>query len=522
MSATDPSINAELTTVLCRGLSRLAVAAQGSDDRLDTFLAELRHFLRGDLRDTAHLARLVEAIGLRIKELDENDPTVELRQALAKLTESVRQLPTADADLAAVQQRLGSARLAELAVLAGRLASGQDRALAPLMPKGGRWARWFGRGRDAAKECEAGQSPLPDPTVALDEVYSDARRLLLELLRQIEPPALAADNYTHAKALLEQGLDGASLTATLEEVCQVIVAALEADRGEFQQFLLMLNQRLVDAHGALAVTQENGQERQQSDARLQEAVAAEVRAIKSDVADATSLAGLKTQVSERLNSIVRSLAEHHRSEAEREALLQQQLGRLSAQIAQMEADAVGIEQRLEEQRRLALMDTLTQLPNRQAYEERWREEWARSRRHGRPLVLALCDIDNFKSINDNFGHQAGDKVLRVIARTLRDRLRRSDFCARYGGEEFVLLLPETELAAAVRILEEIRLAVAACPFRFRDQPVAITLSAGLAGAAESRTPEQLFRRADEALYRAKQAGRNRCQVAGVTAAAATV
>jgi diguanylate cyclase len=128
-------------------------------------------------------------------------------------------------------------------------------------------------------------------------------------------------------------------------------------------------------------------------------------------------------------------------------------------------------------------------------------------------VLAVCDLDHFKSINDNFGHLAGDKVLRIIAKTLRDRLRKTDFVARFGGEEFVILMPETERQEALQTLDAIRQAVAASPFHFRDKPVAITLSVGIAIFSDTATSDHVFERADTALYQAKQAGRNCCVVA---------
>src|SRR5690606_850637 len=191
----------------------------------------------------------------------------------------------------------------------------------------------------------------------------------------------------------------------------------------------------------------------------------------------------------------------------------QQLTTLTARLQEMELQSQAIEGRLVEQQRLALLDMLTQLPNRQAYEQRLLEEYERWKRYARPLALAVCDIDNFKSINDTFGHLAGDKVLRIIARTLTQRLRKTDFIARFGGEEFVILMPETDRQGALQIIEAIREAVASCPFHFRDEPLSITLSAGIAEFADTTSPEAIFERADTALYQAKQNGRNRCAVA---------
>src|SRR5690606_10215396 len=188
-----------------------------------------------------------------------------------------------------------------------------------------------------------------------------------------------------------------------------------------------------------------------------------------------------------------------------------QLDALRERVEQMEQASRDAQDKLDQQRQLALRDMLTQLPNRQAYQQRLEQETERWRRDGRPRSVAVCDIDHFKSINDSYGHQAGDKVLRIIARTLRQRLRQTDFVARYGGEEFVVLMPETSAEDALAVMDAVRMAVAQCPFHFREQRVAITLSAGIASFTPQSTAEQVFKRADQALYDAKRAGRNLCR-----------
>ncbi len=254
-------------------------------------------------------------------------------------------------------------------------------------------------------------------------------------------------------------------------------------------------------------------QRVQDDATLNDTVRSEVAGIQVSVQQATQLDSLKTEIASRLDSVVGALDQHKDSEEKRQRELEQQLVALAERLREMESQSSAIEQRLLEQQRLALLDMLTQLPNRQAYEQRLQQEYERWKRYGRPLTLAVCDIDHFKSINDNFGHLAGDKVLRIVAKTLAKRLRKTDFIARFGGEEFVVLLPETDEQAALQTIETIREAVANCPFHFREKPLSITLSAGIAVFSGNATPEQVFERADTALYEAKLNGRNRCVVA---------
>ena len=122
----------------------------------------------------------------------------------------------------------------------------------------------------------------------------------------------------------------------------------------------------------------------------------------------------------------------------------------------------------------------------------------------------VFDIDHFKSINDNYGHKAGDKALRLIAQTLQKNLRSTDFLARYGGEEFVALMPETELADAMKVANKLREAIAAVKFNYQERDVDITVSCGVAYFQRDDTVESVFQRADKALYQAKDNGRNQC------------
>jgi diguanylate cyclase len=127
----------------------------------------------------------------------------------------------------------------------------------------------------------------------------------------------------------------------------------------------------------------------------------------------------------------------------------------------------------------------------------------------------VCDIDHFKRVNDTYGHQAGDKVLRIIARSIASRLRKTDFIARFGGEEFVVLMPETSAEQAYAVIDHIRESIAECPFHFKEKPVTITLSFGVTAFAGENKPDAVFARADKALYQAKEQGRNRVIIAAL-------
>jgi len=159
---------------------------------------------------------------------------------------------------------------------------------------------------------------------------------------------------------------------------------------------------------------------------------------------------------------------------------------------------------------LAVRDGLTSLYNRRYLDETLEREVSRARREGNPLSLVMLDIDHFKRVNDTYGHQAGDEVLRVLAGTLMADIRTEDIACRYGGEEFLILLPGMPLASAMERAERWRQSVEALSIAHGHLAIRFTISLGVAAYPEhGKTPDDLTRCADQALYRAKHEGRNR-------------
>ncbi len=163
--------------------------------------------------------------------------------------------------------------------------------------------------------------------------------------------------------------------------------------------------------------------------------------------------------------------------------------------------------------KLARIDGLTEIPNRREFDRVLEIEWLRSIRSGDPLSLLMVDIDNFKSYNDGYGHDAGDECIRQVALTLQATMHRgADFCARYGGEEFVCVLPDTDQAGALALADKVRRNIEALciPHEYANGDRVVTVSTGVASflASAKQSPVELLKAADGALYRAKEAGRN--------------
>lgn len=191
-------------------------------------------------------------------------------------------------------------------------------------------------------------------------------------------------------------------------------------------------------------------------------------------------------------------------------LMGQASSNLSGDLRQKSGELERAVQTLDKLEVLAMTDELTQVANRRAWESRMRVEFNRYMRYERPCSLIMLDIDDFKGINDRFGHRVGDEALIQVANLTRDRLRTIDFMARYGGEEFTCLLPETNLDGAYMVAERLRVGLAERQLVINNKTRArITASLGVACFKKSdETPQDALERADKSMYLAKKLGKN--------------
>ena len=181
-------------------------------------------------------------------------------------------------------------------------------------------------------------------------------------------------------------------------------------------------------------------------------------------------------------------------------------------VTEAERQVLSLGEKLEAVRSQARQDPLTRALNRHGLEEKLRHELASAARRGGALTLALMDLDNFKHLNDTYGHLAGDAALAHIAEVIRRTIRPTDSVARYGGEEFLVILPDAGLPQAALVLKRLQSRLASQVCDYRGEALRFTFSAGIAAYVPGDTAEEVLARADKALYRAKQAGKN-CVVA---------
>lgn len=499
-------------TLFRRGITRVSAAADGLDPALDQQLAQLRENVRQQGAD-AQLAAVLETIEASVLRLDQRKA-----QGTETVLESFRQLLaqlqrlTLPSELKSQLGQFGkslkirAADWQQYATLLTEYSQLQATALAPRTEQSapGLLQRLLGSAPAAGPALQE-----QSPPQAFDAIAAEVAERLRSLVGQLELPASMSDERARLDERLSQGVGCNDLLAVLEAVAALILAGMGREQQEFEGFLQTLNARLGEIRGFLRSTHSDQHSARQDNQELQGAMRSQINSIKSSVRDAHDLEELKQAVQGQVENILCAMDTLRAREQQREQQLGEQLQTLMSRMQSMEAESRSFRQHLEQQRADALRDVLTALPNRRAYEERIKAEVARVKRYGGKLSLAVGDVDRFKRVNDDYGHLAGDKVLKVTAATLAKSLREADFIARYGGEEFVLLMPDTDHVQAQHVVEKLRRAVEGCRFHYQGTQVPITLSFGIAQFEEGDGPESFFARADQALYQAKREGRNR-------------
>lgn len=364
----------------------------------------------------------------------------------------------------------------------------------------------------AVADPAADAQVLPaSPEHAYSAIAERVESALYNLLDGLQLPEHQQSRSMALRGRVEQGLNWYELVPLLDDLAQLIIAAADQGQREFESYLKQLNERLATMQDNLRAAHEGHAQSRETAQALDEELRHQVDGLQNTMLRAKDLPTLKQAVQAQIDCLLETVDTYEQQRGEHEQTVSERLNSLVGRVASLEQAASSMRDRLEEQRQLALRDPLTELPNRAGWDERLELEVARLQRYGGQLLLAVLDVDHFKRINDSFGHLAGDRVLKIVAGELRKRLRKTDFIARFGGEEFALLLPETPAAAGLHLLESLRTGIQNCPFHFKGERIQVTLSGGFASFAQADQPEQVFERADRALYRAKDAGRNRIE-----------
>ncbi len=543
---------------LRKTLFNIGAAAQGLDQQVDASMVNLRDKMRGASgaqvidqmervqravmeferkRDSEHTAAASQIATLVDQLLELRSPDAlkenltQFKRTLKKKLSNYRSYPAVISEFSQLQKIAFESAANPEESFWQRLKGG--RSIGPVENQQDK-----NTSKDTAKEPEKASSPLSDEDENLDimpangereqpvhpssitleydeDGYQEVAERIVSTLRglvdNIEPNEIVRHRVEMVKARIDRGMDWYVLAVTLEDIRDILMQRyLDVDK-EFTSYLTRVNKELVTISEALGLAIDVESEQHQAAEKLSSTVSEHMKIMRTTVETENGIDNLKQTVSEHLTAIQNALTYFDTNRSSNESLTDQ-LKALVEQVQSVESESKKTKKLLEEERHKATHDPLTALPNREAYNERAFHELQRFKRYCRPLTLAICDIDYFKKINDTYGHQAGDKVLKLIAKVVQTRLRKVDFIARYGGEEFVLLLPETTASKAHTVLDKIRAAVGNTAFRFKEEPVQITISFGITEFKAEDDVEDAFERADKALYQAKSNGRNRCEI----------
>jgi diguanylate cyclase (GGDEF)-like protein len=353
------------------------------------------------------------------------------------------------------------------------------------------------------------ESNFTDNTSALAKsANAQIIRKFSQLLDDLSLSEKHASTVEKIKQSLTKELSNEELINCFIEVFDVILVDLKTERDSTESFLSALSNTLTRVQNAVKSTLAITNASEDNHSALNNQLLKHIDDMTVTVDSAISLTDVKEEVQNQLLLIAKTIESKTQLELENQQTLKKQLQAMSSQITVLKKQSKEFEERLHEQQRKNKLDALTKLNNRAAFDQHFAQEMVRFHQQHFDLAIAVIDIDNFKRINDTYGHTAGDKTLQVIAKTLQALQAKNVFAARYGGEEFVLIFSHTSKTDLFKSLEWLRQKIASLPFKFKQDRVTITLSIGATHIKENDNLYKAFERADKGLYQAKNNGKN--------------
>ncbi len=368
----------------------------------------------------------------------------------------------------------------------------------------------------ATKGLEVAASSLADQVAGAPSLYvPKVQSAFLSILNQLEPVSeqLNLQVYSELRVRIAQCQDMDTLVSLGEDVVGFVkryVGKLIQQNDQVAVFAKELGKNLTEMEEQLLFSLNLNQEGHQANSEFSTTLQGEVEDIQGSFLANRSIQDIQSFVFSKLRAIRKAIEHKNAQDEVRFSQAQGSMDELRKNLQTMTAEINRVQERARTLEREVLLDGLTGIHNRRAYEQRIHEEFARYCRYGMTYSLVLFDVDHFKKLNDQFGHRAGDKCLREIINRVKSCTRNTDFIARYGGEEFVILLTGTNKEGAYVVAEKVRRVIEKTRFSFQDNTLPVTISLGVSEiSASDNDVDSIFSRADNAMYRAKSEGRNR-------------
>ena len=299
------------------------------------------------------------------------------------------------------------------------------------------------------------------------------------------------------------------LMTTCLNVFDFMIEDLEQERSRAKVFLSTLSDTLTSVQVSVSATISSSSECSEQHAKINQELSDKIKEVSMGINDAGSLTEMKVDVNDKIQQIAKTLQNKAKLEDKQRSTMHDRLNSMSAQVEKLEQQSKIFEKRIQEVTAKSFQDALTKLANRASFDEYFAKELVRFHHKQFDLAISVIDLDDFKRINDTFGHTAGDKTLQVIAETLTKVMGKDVFISRYGGEEFVIIFKDNDKITVMNKLNMLRKKVASLPFTFKGTRVSITLSIGVTLIQREDIVHSAFERADTALYRAKSEGKNK-------------
>ncbi|MHC1744347.1 MAG: GGDEF domain-containing protein [Syntrophobacteraceae bacterium] len=367
----------------------------------------------------------------------------------------------------------------------------------------------------ASRELEVAASALASQVAGTPSLYvPKVQSAFLSILTQLEPVSQQLNHqvYSELRTRLAQCQDMDTLVSLGEDVVGFVknyVGKLIQQNDQVAVFAKELGKNLTEMEEQLLFSLNINQEGHEANAEFSNTLQGEVEDIQGSFLADRSIQDIQKFVFTKLKAIRKAIEDKNAQDEVRFHQAQGSMDDLKKNLLTMTAEINRVQERARTLEREVLLDGLTGIHNRRAYEQRIHEEFARYCRYGMTYSLVLFDVDHFKKLNDQFGHRAGDKCLREIINRVKSCTRNTDFIARYGGEEFVILLTGTNKEGAYVVAEKVRRVIAKTRFSFQEKTLPVTISLGVSEiSASDNDVDSIFSRADSAMYRAKAEGRN--------------
>jgi len=340
-------------------------------------------------------------------------------------------------------------------------------------------------------------------------VDSDVVKRFSEFLNKINVSRKYQSQLLKIKAELNEKMPNKKLLSSFLAAFDVISHDLTQERNTAKIFLSTLSETLSTVQTAVQSTISSQASSKLKHDELNNQLQSQITDMAKGLDEANSLIDIKVDISAKLKSIASTLEEKTALEQSQQIELEGKLADMQDKVVVLEQQGKAFEKRIKEQQAKSLQDALTKLYNRAAFDEHFAKEIVRCQRNKTELAIVVTDLDDFKRINDTYGHTAGDKTLQVIANTFKKHFEKEGFIARYGGEEFVFIFNNKSKDELLKKLNTLRESVAKLPFKFKSDKVSMTLSIGFTHINQEDNVHIAFERADTALYQAKEQGKNR-------------